>query len=190
MISDYVKTLVDITNDQYDKFRFESEDDVLLSQQIKKYWEDLEFDFPGVSTPWSAVFVSYCIKTAGATKTEFQFAQAHSKFVHFAIQNAVNDTGIFKAFDFNAVTPELGDIIQNNRNGNKFNFQFAKEHRSYESHSAIVVEKGIDANGHYALTIGGNESDSIRKKKVRLDKDMKIIQRSSGPYISVVRDLK
>ncbi|RFM29332.1 DUF2272 domain-containing protein [Chitinophaga silvisoli] len=190
MITDYVKKLVDLTNNQYEQFHFESEDDQPLSQQIKEYWQNLGLDFPGTETPWSAVFVSYCVKSAGATKQEFLFAPSHSRFVHFAIQNTVNNTGVFRGFDIADVTPELGDIIQNNRGGNKYDFTYAQKHKDYPSHSAIVVEKGTDANGHYVMTIGGNESDSIRKKKVRLNDGMKIIQRSSSPYISVIRDLK
>ncbi|WP_343692197.1 DUF2272 domain-containing protein [Chitinophaga sp.] len=190
MVTEYVKTLVELTNGQYEKYHFESEDDVNLSQQIKNYWEYLGLSFPGTAVPWSAVFISYCVKSAGAISQEFLFAPSHSQFVHFAIKNAENNTGVFKGFDITAVQPELGDIIQNNRGGNKYDFAYAKKHDAYPSHSAIVVEKGTDLNGHYVMTIGGNESDSIRKKKVRLNNEMKIVQRPNSPYISVIKDLK
>lgn len=190
MVTDYVKKLVDLTNHQYEKYHFENEDDVNLAEQIRNYWVSLGFNFPGTATPWSAVFTSFCIKEAGATKAEFSFNPMHSNFVYAAIKNATNNTGVFKGYDITVGTPELGDIIQNNRGGNNYNFAYAKQHAEYPSHSAIVVEKGTDVDGHYVITIGGNESDSIRKKKVRLNKEMKIIQRSSSPYISVIRNLK
>jgi hypothetical protein len=53
-----------------------------------------------------------------------------------------------------------------------------------------VVETGVDSNGNYATTIGGNESDSIRMKVVRLNANGLIKQRPTGSYISVIQDLK
>jgi hypothetical protein len=50
-----------------------------LSAQIKRYWQGLGFKFPGVKTAWSAVFVSWCVKTAVASAKEFVFARAHAK---------------------------------------------------------------------------------------------------------------
>jgi hypothetical protein len=186
----FAKKLAGITERQYDIYHFQDENDPGLSNQIKRYWADLGFSFPGIGTPWSAVFVSWCVKKAGATSTEFKFATAHSKFVHEAIKNAINNIGVFRAFDISAYAPEVGDIIQNNRNGNTLDYNYAKTHRSYQSHSAIVIERGMDSQGGYVLTIGGNESDSIRKKLIRLTASGFIKQRQLNPYICVIQTLK
>jgi hypothetical protein len=119
-----------------------------------------DFDFPGVKTAWSAVFVSWCVKKAGATGKEFAFAAAHAKFVKAAIGNALKGVGVFRGLQIDQYAPKVGDIVQNNRSGNKFTYDFARTHSAYESHSAIVVEVGVDHDGHYVMTIGGNESDS------------------------------
>jgi hypothetical protein len=132
-----------------------SESDPELSAQIKRYWQDLGFDFPGVKTAWSAVFVSWCVKKAGATGKEFAFAAAHAKFVKAAIQNALKAVGVFRGLQIDQYAPKVGDIVQNNRSGNKFTYDFARTHSAYESHSAIVVEVGLDHDGHYLMTIGG-----------------------------------
>ena len=124
--------------------------------------------FPGVETAWSAVFVSWCVKQAGASSAEFKFNPAHSQFVHVAIRNGINETGVFRGFRIIDHAPQVGDIIQNNRGGSTFDFDFARTHKSYASHSAIVVEIGTDAQGGFALTVGGNESDSVRETVVRL----------------------
>ena len=86
--------------------------------------------------------------------------------------------------------PSVGDLIQNNRGGASFDYKYAATHKSYSSHCAIVVEGGQDENGPYALTIGGNESDSIRRKIVQLNADGMIRQRPQNPYICVIQDLK
>ena len=83
----------------------------------------------------------------------------------------------------------MGDILQNNRSGNQFDFAHAKANQKYISHSAIVVEVGSDSKGNYLRTIGGNENDSVGLKEVRLDTKL-LIKNASGIYISVIENLK
>jgi hypothetical protein len=146
--------------------------------------------FPGVSTPWSAVFVSSCVKHAGATPAEFQFSPEHSVFVHRAIANAEANTGVFRGRRITEYAPQVGDVIQNNRLGHQFDFDFARTHVDYPSHSAIVVSRGADANGEFCTTIGGNEGDSIRMKNIRLSDHGFIQQRPVSPFICIIQDLK
>jgi hypothetical protein len=190
MPSAYATKLAATAVEQYDRFHEFSENDPPLAAQIKRYWQSIGLTFPGVSTAWSAVFVSSCVKAAGASANEFAFAAAHAKFVNVAIKNALQGTGVFRALPVDSCQPKVGDIIQNNRGGNKFTYDFARTHSAYLSHSAIVVEVGADHQGHFANTIGGNESDSIRKKRVALNSNGFIIQRPTNPYICVIQDLK
>ena len=140
--------------------------------------------------PWSAVFISWCVQQAGATKAEFKFAMAHAVFVNQAIKNASNGVGVFHGLDITAHAPGVGDIIQNNRGGNRFDFAFAKTHTSYLSHSAIVIEVGQDTLGRFAFCVGGNEDDSIRRTVVRLNAQGFVKQRDGNPFICVIRNLK
>jgi hypothetical protein len=91
----FARRLSAVARGQYDTYHLQHEHDPPLSKQIQKYWSDLGLAFPGVETPWSAVFVCWCVKAAGATAEEFPFAAAHSVFVHWAIQNALKKTGLF-----------------------------------------------------------------------------------------------
>ncbi|SRR5258705_8811566 len=187
----FAKKLASIAQAQHAKFQFTNEADPTLCKQIKKWTEDIGFGFTSCTkVAWSAVFISWCVQQAGADKSEFKFAMSHSVFVNQAIKNALNGTGVFKGFEISAQTPSVGDIIQNNRRNNKFNFAFAKTHTQYESHSVIVIEIGQDAEGGFAFCIGGNESDSIRRSVVRLDSKGFIKQRTGSPFICVIKDLK
>jgi hypothetical protein len=187
----FAKKLAQIAEEQHDKFHLVDEGDPQLCKQIRKYWDDLGLGFTScVSVPWSAVFVSWCVKQAGATAAEFKFADAHSVFVHKAIQNQLAGTGVFRGRRITEHAPRVGDIIQNNRTGSTHGYDFARQNTEYASHSAIVVEVGSDAVGRYALTIGGNEGDSIRRKVVRLTADGLIKQRPNNPFICVIQDLK
>lgn len=93
----------------------------------------------------------------GESAAELKFAIAHSVFAHWAIQNEINQTGLFRAADISAYAPAVGDIIQNNRKGHAYDYNFAGTHKNYESHSAVVVKTGDDKQVRYALTAGGNE---------------------------------
>ena len=190
MPSAFANKLAQIAQQQHDRFHRVSENDEPLRSQIEKFWTGIGLNFPGVETAWSAVFVSWCVKQAGATAAEFKFNAAHSQFVNTAIRNGINGTGVFQGFPIADHAPQIGDIIQNNRGGNTFDFDFARTHKSYFSHSAIVVEIGTDAQGGFALTVGGNESDSVRETVVRLNADGFIKRRESNPYICVIKDLK
>ncbi|HEX8319711.1 DUF2272 domain-containing protein [Longimicrobium sp.] len=187
----FARKLAAVAGDQHSKFHMVNEADPQLCKQIRRYWTELNLGFTSCSSvPWSAVFVSWCVKQAGASATEFKFASAHSVFVHQAIQNALANKGVFHGVEITMHPPQVGDIIQNNRGGATHDYTFAKKHANYTSHSAIVVETGSDALGRYALTIGGNESDSIRRTVVRLTKDGFIKQRNANPFICVIKNLR
>lgn len=173
---------------QHDRFHLLRENQEPLRAQIQNYWRALGFPFKNVSVPWSAVFVSWCIQSAGATKQQFQFAAAHARFVHWAIKNHGQQTGSFHGRRLTEYAPALGDLLQNNRGKNKYDFDHAATHNQYESHSAIVVEVGSDNRGRYLRTIGGNESDSVGMKEVRLDAQGRV-KNPDGVYIAAVQTL-
>jgi hypothetical protein len=130
------------------------------------------------------------VKTAGATAAEFEFSAAHSVFVHKAIQNALDGTGVFRAVRITEDAVRVGDILQNNRDGQHFDYDFAKENAHYTSHSTIVVSRGEDSMGKFAMVVGGNESDSIRRTRVPLNSDGSVRQRDPSPFICLIKDLK
>src|ERR1044071_3832765 len=100
MASAFAKKLASVALDQHARFQFTNEADPLLCKQIQAWTADIGFPFTScTSVPWSAVFVSWCVKKAGATKDELKFAMAHSVFVNQAIKNAVKGEGVFQGVD-------------------------------------------------------------------------------------------
>ncbi len=188
--SEFARKLAGIANDLHDRFHTFDENHPPLLDQIRIMWETLGMDFPGPGIPWSAVFVSFCVKTAGATADEFTFSAAHSVFVHKAIQNALAEMGVFRGVKITEDAVRVGDILQNNRSGNHFDFDFARTHEHYESHSRIIVARGEDSFGKFAMAVGGNESDSIRRTRLPLNSDGSIKQRDNSSYICLIKDLK
>jgi hypothetical protein len=192
MASSFAIKLAAWAETEFNKYNGIHETSSPLSGRIKQYWTELGFAFPGVATPWSAVFVSFNVKSAGATAVEFEFSARHSEFVFEAIKNFNAGVGKFHGRDVKDYAPKIGDIIQNNRNGNTFDYAHASAHKAYESHSAIVVEEGVDGFGRYVRTVGGNESDTVDDKIVRLRTNGLIKQPAASPkrFISVIQTLK
>lgn len=186
----FAKTVAATALQQYTRFHDLSEDQTPLKEQIRCYWEELGYTFPGVQTPWSAVFISWTIRTSGAAANEFKTSNAHSRFVFWAIQNTINATGMFRAQRLAEYAPRIGDIIHHNRGGQKITYDFAARHEAYESHSAIVVELGTDASGKYVMTIGGNESDTVSRRRHAVHPDGTLVDRTVNPYICVIQNLK
>jgi hypothetical protein len=129
------------------------------------------------------------VKTAGATKQQFRFAAMHSEFVYRAINDGSDPDAVFVGREVQKYAPKVGDILQNNRDPKKkIDYGFARSNPHYSSHSAIVCEVGVDTKGRYLRTIGGNESDSVGLKEVRLDANG-VVKNTNGLYISVVETL-
>src|SRR5262245_27669084 len=189
--SAFAKRAASIAQDQHTQFQFMNEAEPLLCRQIQKWTEDIGFTFTSCTkVAWSAVFISWCVKQAGAKAEEFRFAMSHSVFAQQAIKNGLRGQGVFQGFDISAAAPAVGDIIQNNRRENRFTFDFAKTHAQYESHSVIVIEVGHDTQGGFAFCVGGNESDSVRRTVVRLNPQGLVKQRDASPFICVIKNLK
>ena len=191
--SEFAARLASIVRARHDRFQFVNEADPVLCGQIRRWTIDIGGAFVSCTSnnhPWSAVFVSSCVKEAGATRAEFEFSKAHSVFVHKAIQDALNGRGVFHGLEITAHAPNVGDIIQHNRNNARFTFNHARRNSNYKSHSVIVVETGRDEEGRFALCIGGNEGDAIRRTKVRLTPQGFVRQRGRNPFICVIKTLK
>ncbi len=191
--SPFALRLASIAKAQHDRFHLVNEADPQLCGQIRRWTVEIGGAFVSCTSndhPWSAVFVSWCVKEAGATSAEFRFSKQHSVFVQKAIQNGLNNTGVFRGMEITAHAPNVGDIIQANRGGTTFNFDFARRNASYPSHSVIVTGIGQDAQGRFAMVIGGNESDSIRETRVALTPQGFVLQRGRNPFICVIQNLK
>jgi hypothetical protein len=144
--------------------------------------------FSPTGDPWSAAFVSFCARRSGAQEPDFKFSLAHSQFVFAAIRNAESNRGLFRGRRLTEYAPRLGDIIQNNRGGDRFDFEFARSNSQYKSHSAIVCDFEVRNNVRGAVTIGGNESNTVGKTFVPLNADGFVKQRTRDPFICVIEN--
>jgi hypothetical protein len=113
----------------------------------------------GEEVPWSAAFISWAVRKAGPAYANFKFAASHSVFVNNAIKARITNRldKPFWGYRITEERPELGDIVQRNRDGNNFSFSYAENHAEYSSHSDIVVEVTPDV----VRVLGGNVNDTV-----------------------------
>ena len=145
-------------------------------------------------TAWSAVFVSSCVRGAaiqqgleGMTGSTLvgrdeilRVSRRHADYVVAAYQrrqSAIN--GTYHAFAIDERSPQVGDIIIQDRQANAignvvaFNSIPATLGGGRELHGDIVVE-ATDGDP-FVVTIGGNLSDSVRMRRYPLDADRKLV---------------
>lgn len=137
------------------------------SNYVGEFWQAIGIDLDGTDrdTPWSAAFISWCVRQAGGY-TKFKYSAAHSKYAHQAIRRRVNrQAGPFWGYKITEVKPTLGDIICRSRSSSKITYKFAYEHDAYKSHCDIVVR----VTPNYIVTIGGNLGHTVKRYNYALN---------------------
>lgn len=139
---------------------------------------------------WSAAFVSWVMAKAGAG-TGFHYASFHSEYASAALNAA--RTGMadhYRAFDINQITPEVGDIICNDRKKGGLcagtSLSNLKTGSGWNiSHGDIVVE--VHANR--LVVIGGNVSDTVTRREIKLDSAGRVPQtsRDGCAYFAILK---
>jgi hypothetical protein len=145
----------------------------------------------GKRPAWSAAFVSFVLREAGAA-ARFPAAPGHFKYFQHFVDNP--GRGLYEARLVADVTPKPGDILHYGRE-HAANFDFEAARRAtaddgfYPSHGDIVVAVDLDAKK--VTTIGGNVSNSVKEKTYALDEQGRLKPRKEGsktlPWIGILQ---
>ena len=138
---------------------------------------------------WSAITVSYILKTAGFTKEEFPFSQAHATYLIWAIKNQKrNKAAAYWGYriDDSKALPDVGDLIgcatEKHLTRDQVLAYFDKT-ESYHSHADIVVAK---RDGEIDV-IGGNVMDSVTKKTLALNRKGQLVDNKHYWFVVLKR---
>lgn len=131
---------------------------------LSKYWNAANAPDYGYGAAWSAAWISWIFKEAGAG-SKFPYSSSHSVYIREAVKNRQNGikSGAIIGYKPTEYKPKVGDLICKPRQSG---VTYETTH-AYDSHCDLVV----DIQNNQAITIGGNVSNSVTKTIYQLTKD-------------------
>ena len=146
----------------------ETECSPIYKQRVGEYWKkgaNKNLDGCDKSVPWSSAFISFIMSKSGAG-SEFVYSSAHTDYIRDAIRNTKSGKKhTFMAYRLKEKPVSLGSLVCYSRqSGVDYNTT-----GSYKSHCDIVVN--VNKRKGTAEVIGGNVSDGVSKKIIKIDRD-------------------
>jgi peptidoglycan hydrolase-like protein with peptidoglycan-binding domain len=111
--------------------------------------------------PWSAVFISYVMRTAGAGSA-FRYSPAHQDYIAAARRNRLDNvtSNPFWAYRADEVVPQVGDLVCNARGNSGATYDNIGDKQRRKTHCDIVVA----VSPGKLRVIGGNVHDNVDDK--------------------------
>ena len=170
--SNFKKKLVKLANEELQRWNNGTikEGNTLLMPTLRNYWKvgtrTNASDNYYKNNAWSATFVSYLMRQAGAGDS-WKYSTLHSDYIQAAKRNRKNNIKTFQAFRKNETPVSVGDLICYPRqDGVTYDTP-----GGYFAHCDIVTK--IDPGT--ATAVGGNVSDSVKQSFYKLDNNNKVI---------------
>ena len=135
---------------------------------------------------WSAAFISYCMKTAGAG-ADFPFSSGHATWIIKSIKNrkAGRLAAPLVGYKPGEMEVKLGDLVGNPRESG-VTYDNAVSKGWFLSHTDIVVH--IDRAAKKVFTLGGNVGQSVGRKTFSLT-DLGALASGSGLMVHIVNNI-
>jgi hypothetical protein len=135
----------------------------LTGPRVRVQASDLGSEAWQAGHPWSAAFISWVMRKAGAGNA-FPYSSAHATYIKAAKDNRMaNNANPFKAYPVTEVSPAVGDLVCKSRDRSGATYENIR--RGMKTHCDIV----IDVQPGQLITIGGNVKDSVSKTTVNTD---------------------
>ncbi|MCZ7555775.1 MAG: DUF2272 domain-containing protein [Bacteroidia bacterium] len=117
------------------------------------------------AVPWSAAFISWVMRHAGAGNT-FKYSPSHSVYTLAAKQNRItNNANPLKAFRLSEARPQVGDIVCRRRAGSGATYDNLTAGMPTHCDIVVAVQPGT------LITVGGNVRDSVSSTRVPIDSE-------------------
>ena len=135
--------------------------------------------------PWSAVFISWVMKTAGAGHA-FAYSAAHQNYIRAARRNRLDNdtTNPFWAYRATELAPQVGDLVCTARENSGATYDNIADRRSRKTHCDVVTA----VRPGELRVIGGNVRQNVDAKTLRTQSDgrLRLDGKQSG-YFAVIR---
>lgn len=152
-----------------------------------------------IDTPWSAAFISYVVRQAGVSASEFQFSNAHRAYIYDAfatnaaeLSHGADQKKIYRACPFTATKPRAGDIVCQQREpalaeASELAVRERVRMEAGGSPDTWTVRRGhceivayVDTRARKAYSIGGNVLQSVTARKLNLGRGLTFAASQKG----------
>ncbi|HEY2757619.1 MAG TPA: DUF2272 domain-containing protein [Pseudolabrys sp.] len=145
-----------------------------------------------IDTSWSAAFISYVTKQAGAPESGFQFANAHRVYIYDAVATSAAelahepDARIYRACPLGTTKPRVGDLICDQREPALADTSDAAVRERIRAelagsasartvrHTHCEVVAHVDTPARKMYTIGGNVLNAVTARKHNLRRGLTV----------------
>jgi hypothetical protein len=148
------------------------ETDPGIRRVLQDYWKtgtgnnysDAQLGDPNFQNdhPWSAAFISWVMRTAGAGNA-FKYSSSHSTYTRWAKDNRLSSNNPFRAYRTTELAPQVGDLVCKRRAGSGATYDNVRP--GMKTHCDIVT----NVQPGRLVTIGGNVRNSVSQTVPRTD---------------------
>lgn len=139
--------------------------------------------------PWSAAFITWVMRQAGLSSSDFPSADAHWEYIHYFIDRSGQAGAAFASHGIAEYPPKPGDLICATRGNNGFIPVYSDNPSAVlaghtKLHCDIVTEK----TGNTLASIGGNVRNSVSKTYLQLTPDGLLHPSERRPWFVVLEN--
>ena len=134
--------------------------------------------------PWSAAFISFVMRSAGADASEFPISPHHARYILTALRHRMSNRldAPIVYFDRDEMAPRPGDLVGFSRTArvkNRADIEAFLPDKFFPSHTDLV----IDVSPGRVTAIGGNVSQTIKTSSIKTDGGGKIDPASNHFFV-------
>jgi hypothetical protein len=169
-INPLVDRLIDIVGREFKFFKFgeQFEQHPLSKERIKSYWLSFQGTAKPVSEPWSAAFISFCMKKT-VLDLSFKFAGRHTTYLSDSKTAKLNNDAsrAFWAVKLSERVVKVGDLVGAFRTGGVCG-SAVKTYDSLPGDFCSHVDVVVAVRADKAWAIGGNVGNTVTFKEIPL----------------------
>lgn len=169
-INPMVDRLIETVGKEFRFFKFgqQFEQHPLSQERIKSFWHSFQADAPPVSEPWSAAFISFCMKKADLNLS-FKFAGRHTTYLSDSkIAKVNNDASrAYWAVKLSDRIVQVGDLVGRFRTGGSCGTA-TKTYNSLPGDFCAHCDVVVAIHGATAIAIGGNVGNTVKVTEIPL----------------------
>ena len=191
--SPFKSELVKVAKDEHERLGSLKRGDAALRERIELYCRDVNVAMTDAVDKfhYSAVFISWCLRKAGASEEEFPATSRHWEYARRATQDPIGTEGILRGRTIESYAPQVGDLVHMNRDGGIVGYERARSGPyPYLAESGIVIHVG--ESEREALIVMGNQEPrgNVGTEQLVLSDSGLLVQRTKAPFICVLEVLK